>query len=139
MRYASFVAILAFASAFATNGAAASASDRSSQSRAAERAYLRTVSPLTANDVTSNLRGLVGKHVAFVCEIVAIVDRGTMIGQCGKEIEPVDLYVHMPTTGTKTGERFRVIGEMETPSMWVDVSGHPWYTGFVKAHFVDRL
>jgi hypothetical protein len=137
MRYASFVAAMAIA--LATNGATSLAADRQSQSRAAERAYLRTVLPLTANDVTSNLRGVVGKHVAFVCEIVAIVDRATMIGQCGKEIEPVDLYVHMPTTGTKTGQRFRVIGEMETPSLWVDVSGHPWYTGFVKARFVDRL
>jgi hypothetical protein len=45
----------------------------------------------------------------------------------------------MPTDHAKTGQRFRVIGEMETPSMWVDVSGHPWYTGFVKARFVDRL
>jgi hypothetical protein len=137
MRYASFVAAVAIA--LATNGAWVLASDRSPQSRAAERAYLRTVSPLTANDVTANLRGVVGKHVAFVCEIVSIVDRGTMIGQCGKEIEPVDLYVHMPTGDAKTGQRFRVIGEMETPSMWVDVSGHPWYTGFVKARFVDRL
>jgi hypothetical protein len=137
MRNASFVAALAIA--FAANGASGAGASGLSQSRAAERAYLRTVSPLTANDVTSNLRGVVGKHVAFVCEVVAIVDRGTMIGQCGKEIEPIDLYVHMPTTGTKTGQRYRVIGEMETPSLWVDVSGHPWYTGFVKARFVDRL
>ena len=89
--------------------------------------------------MTANLRGVVGKRVAFVCEIVSIVDRGTMIGQCGKEIEPVDIYVHMPTVHEKTGERVRVLGEMETPAMWVDVSGHPWYTAFVKARFVDHL
>jgi hypothetical protein len=106
---------------------------------AAERTYLRTVTPLTADQVTANLRGVVGKHVSFVCEIVSIVNAQTMIGQCGKEIEPVDLYVHMPTAGTHAGERFRVIGEMESPGFWVDVTGHTWYTPFVKAHFVDRV
>ena len=137
MRYASFVAALAIA--LAADGASRATAGGIRESKTAERAYLRTVTPLTANEVTANLRGVVGKRVAFVCEIVTVVDRGTMIGQCGKDIEPVDIYVHMPTSGTKTGQRVRVIGEMETPSMWVDVSGHPWYTGFVKAHFVDRI
>jgi len=137
MRYAPFVAALLVA--FATNGAPRASADAVSKNRAAERAYLRTVTPLTANEVTANLRGVVGKHVSFVCEIVTVVDRGTMIGQCGKEIEPVDIYVHMPTAHATTGERVRVLGEMETPAMWVDVSGHPWYTAFVKARFVDHL
>lgn len=105
----------------------------------AERAYLRTVTSLTANDVTANLRGVVGKRVAFVCEIVSVVDRATMIGQCGKDEEPIDIYVHMPTAGARAGQKYRVIGEMETPAVWVDVVGHPWYTGFVKARFFDKL
>jgi hypothetical protein len=137
MRIASFVAATVIA--FATNGASQARADNLAQSKAAERSYLRTVTPLTANEVTANLRGVVGKRVAFVCEIVSIVDRGTMIGQCGKDIEPVDIYVHMATAGKKSGDRVRVIGEMETPALWVDISGHPWYTGFLKARYVDRM
>lgn len=133
-----FAAILL--GAFAANGAACAFADSpATPSGAAERAYLHTVTTLTANDVTSNLRGVVGKRVSWNCEIVSVVDRATMIGQCGKDTEPVDIYVHMPTNGTRPGERFHIVGEMETPAMWVDVVGHPWYTAFVKARFFDRL
>ncbi len=105
----------------------------------AERAYAKTVTPMTANDVTANLRGVVGKRVRFVCDITSIVDKGSLIGQCGTDAEPVDLYVHTPTAGLRIGGRIRVLGEMETPSMWVDVTGHPWYTPFVRARFTDPL
>jgi hypothetical protein len=139
MRTAPFATILAMAIAAGAVGVPPVRANTLPRPQAAERAYLRTVTPLTADQVTSNLRGVVGKHVSFVCEIVSIVNPQTMIGQCGKEIEPVDLYVHMPTAGTHAGERFRVTGEMESPGFWVDVTGHTWYTPFVKARFVDRV
>ena len=104
-----------------------------------ERTFARSVTSLTAADVTSNLRGVVGRRVAFVCSITSIVDSATAIGQCGKDIEPYDLYLHFATHGVKPGEKLRILGEMETPGVWVDVTGHPWYTAFVKARYVDRL
>ena len=106
---------------------------------AAERQFARSVGSLTANDVTANLPGNIGKRVAFLCDVNVVVDAGTIIGQCGKDIEPVDLYVHLATKGLRVGQRLRVLGEMEAPSQWVDVRGHTWYTGFVRARFVDRL
>ena len=105
----------------------------------AKRAFARTVEPISAQAVTGNLRGDVGKHVRFTCAVVTIVDRGSIVGQCGETYEPVDLYVHLSTAGLKQGDRLRVLGEMEPPSMWVDITGHTWYTGFVRARYVDRL
>ncbi len=105
----------------------------------AERAFARTVAPLSANDVTGNLIRNIGRHVAFVCTVTAIVHADTMIGQCGRVEEPVDLYVLTPTAKLKIGTRLRVLGEMLTPAQWVDVTGHSWYTAMMKAEFTDRL
>ena len=130
-----FSRALACAGVFLT---VASAAPCFAATSASEREFARTVAPLTANDVTANLPGNVGKHVAFRCEVIAVVDAGAIIGQCGKDIEPVDLYVHLRTAGLRTGERLRVLGEMEPPSQWVDINGHTWFTGFVKAKYVER-
>lgn len=107
--------------------------------RDAKRAFARTVEPISAHDVTGNLRGDVGKHVRFTCAVATIVDRGSIVGQCGETYEPVNLYVHLATAGLKKGDRLRVMGEMEPPAVWVDITGHPWYTGFIHARYVDRL
>jgi len=106
---------------------------------AAERAYARTVMRASANDVTGNLIANIGKRVAFICTVTAIVHPDTMIGQCGRDAEPVDMYVLTPTTGYRIGTRLRVLGEMLAPGQWVDVTGHSWFTPFVKAKFADRL
>ena len=102
----------------------------------AERAFARTVRPLTAEAVTADLTAATGEHVAFDCSVVSVVDAGAIVGQCGRVQEPVDLYVHLRTAGLRPGARLRVLGEMEAPSQWVDITGHTWYTGFVKARFV---
>lgn len=106
---------------------------------AAERHFERSVARLSANEITANLPGNVGKHVAFDCEINAIVDAGSIVGQCGKDIEPVDLYVHLHTAGLRVGQRLRILGEMEPPAQWVDINGHSWFTGFVRARYVHHL
>ncbi len=106
---------------------------------AAARDFARSVVPLTAEAVTSNLAGTVGRRVSFVCTVQTIVTADAIIGQCGKAIEPVGLYVHLATARLHPGERLGVLGEMETPSQWVDATGHSWFTGIVKATFVRRL
>ncbi len=128
------LAFALFALCLSTN-AYASAADRAQ----AERAFLRTVTPISANDVTGNLIRNIGRHVAFVCTVTAIVHADTMIGQCGRPQEPVDLYVLTPTAGLKIGTKMRVLGEMLTPAQWVDVTGHSWYTAMMKATFADRI
>ena len=110
-----------------------------SEPSAAERAYARGVAPASANEVTGNLLRNIGKRVAFICTVTAIVHPDTMIGQCGREAEPVDMYVLTPTAGYRIGTKLRVLGEMLPPGQWVDVTGHSWFTPFVKAKFVDRF
>ncbi len=127
------------ARAFALSIALASAAFPPPTTTPAGRAFARSMTHMTAADVTANLAGNAGKRVGFVCEINAIVDARSMIGQCGKAIEPVDLYVHLPTATLHLGEKLRVFGTMEPPAQWVDVNGHTWYTPFVHAEFVDRL
>jgi hypothetical protein len=104
-----------------------------------ERAYARTIEPASANEVTANLIKNIGKRVAFICTVTAIVHADTMIGQCGRDAEPIDMYVLTPTAGYHVGTKLRVLGEMAPPGQWVDVTGHSWFTPFVKAKFADRI
>jgi hypothetical protein len=106
---------------------------------AAERAYARTIDPQSANEVTGHLIQNIGKRVAFICWVTAIVHPDTMIGQCGRPAEPIDMYVLTPTKGFTIGTKLRVLGEMMTPGQWVDVTGHSWFTPFVKAKYADRI
>ena len=122
-----------------SSGAARADGQKMPALSAAERAYARTVTPASANDVTGNLVANIGKRVAFICTVTAIVHPDTMIGQCGRDAEPVDMYVLTPTAGYRIGTRLRVLGEMLPPGQWVDVTGHSWFTPFVKAKFVDRF
>jgi hypothetical protein len=106
---------------------------------AAERAFARTASTMNAHEITGNLARYTGTHVNFHCTVTAIVDSETMIGQCGRDNEPVDLYVMTRTAGLRIGRKVRVLGEMLVPSQWTDVTGHTWYTPMVKADFLDRF
>jgi hypothetical protein len=142
-RLAAFVAIpsacvwspaLASGPFFSTSAALAPA-----HMSASERAYARTIAPASANEVTANLIKNIGKRVAFICTVTAIVHPDTMIGQCGRDAEPIDMYVLTPTKGYTVGTKLRVLGEMAPPGQWVDVTGHSWFTPFVKAKFADRI
>jgi hypothetical protein len=89
--------------------------------------------------VTGDLSSSTGRRVAFVCEVDEIVGRGIILGQCGSDAEPADLFVRLPTEHVRQGERLRVLGVMETPATWADVTGHTVYYAFVRAIFVDAL
>lgn len=80
-----------------------------------------------------------GSPVAYSCNVDAVLRKGTIIGQCGPETEPVDLFIEMPGARVKTGQRVRVLGLLEPPIPWTDVFGHTVYYAFVRAVFVDRL
>jgi hypothetical protein len=111
----------------------------SADRRAKEAAFMRTVRPnLTANEMTSDVLSYVGNRVAFICSIEERTRPGVVVGQCGTEGEPVDLYLKLPGTW-RTNDRVRVLGTMDTPATWSDVGGHTVYYPFVKAQFVDRL
>jgi hypothetical protein len=107
--------------------------------RAQEAAFLRTVDPLlTADRMTSDVLAYVHAHVAFICEVEELTRPGVVVGQCGTEGEPVDLYLKLPGTWHKN-EKLRVLGIMDTPASWSDVDGHTIYYPFVRAVYVDRL
>jgi len=92
----------------------------------------------TANQITSNSDYYVGRHVAFDCTVDAIVRADTLVGQCGKEIEPIDLYIRMTTRGRTVGDRFHVLGVMLPPASWTDAMGHTVEYPIVRAVFLDR-
>lgn len=93
----------------------------------------------TAEDMTADVNAHTGEHVAYTCEIEEL-DRPTVaVGQCGPPEEPVDLYLELPPGTWRVGQRVRVLGIMDRPASWSDVSGHTIYYPFVKAVFVDRL
>jgi len=101
---------------------------------------MRTVNPRnTANRVTGDLPYYAGTHVAYTCTVDEIVQAGLILGQCGPEAEPVDLYVKLPTQQLRVGQRLRVLGILERPVPWTDIFGHTVYYAFVKAVFVDKL
>lgn len=105
-----------------------------------EAAFLRTVDPRdTANVVTGDLVHYAGTHVAYACDVDNVVRAGVILGQCGSAAEPLDLFIHLPTSHVHTGDRLSVLGIMEPPAAWTDVSGHTVYYAFVKAIFVNRL
>ena len=64
---------------------------------------------------------------------------GIILGQCGADAEPMDLFVKLPTQHVRMGERFRVLGIMEAPATWADVTGHTVYYAFLRAVFVDPI
>ena len=136
MRTACVIALL-----WSMLGALASASQPSMtpQRRAQEAAFMRLVKPNeTVEDMTSNVLAHTGEHVAYICRIEELTRPGTVVGQCGPDEEPVDVYLRL--TGTwRIGERIRVLGILDTPASWSDVSGHTIYYPFVRPIFVDRL
>ena len=133
LRAASAAVLVALGAA--TLAAAASPPPQS----AAERTFARTAPPIDAHEITGHLFKYTGTHVNFVCTVASIVHSDTMITQCGRANEPVDLYVIGATAGLHVGSKLRVLGEMMVPGQWTDVTGHTWLTPFVKAHFIDRF
>jgi len=111
------------------------------QSRPAqEAAFMRTVNVHdTAYVVTGDLPAYAGRHVAYTCDVDVVVRSGVILGQCGSEAEPMDLFVELPTGGLHAGDRLRVLGVMDRPASWSDITGHTVYYAFLKAVFVDRV
>lgn len=104
----------------------------------AEAAFLKTVNNRNSSYVvTGDLAHYAGTHVAYTCSVDAIVRPGVILGQCGAEAEPVDLFVELPTEHLRAGDKLRVLGVMERPATWTDVTGHTVYYAFVRAVFVD--
>jgi hypothetical protein len=113
-----------------------------SASRAHEEAlFMRTVDMATddANATVGDLQKNAGKHVAFDCWVEQVVRNGVMIGQCGNPDEPIDVFVKLPTAGLHIDDHLRVLGVMEQPAVWADVTGHPVYYAFLRAVYVDRV
>jgi len=141
--------VRAAAVALAIGLALAAPSARAHSSAPADKALARSVQEarfLRAVDrqnslgrVTGDLSSSTGSRVAFVCAVDGIVRRGIILGQCGSVAEPTDLFVKLPTQHLRMGERLRVLGVMEAPATWVDVTGHAVYYAFVRAVFVDPL
>jgi hypothetical protein len=105
-----------------------------------EARFLRTVDPSrTANFVTGDLTRYAGTHVAYICDVDTVVRAGVILGQCGSDAEPIDLFVRLPTDHLRVGDRLRVLGIMEPPATWADVMGHTVYYAFVRAMFVDTV
>ena len=105
-----------------------------------EAAFLRTVDVRnTANVVTGDLTTSVGTHVDYRCDVDRIVRSGVILGQCGGEAEPMDLFVELPTSHLREGDHLRILGVMERPASWSDITGHTVYYAFVRAVFVDRV
>jgi hypothetical protein len=106
---------------------------------AQEAAFMRSVKPnQTAEDMTSNVLAHTGERVAYVCQIEELTRPGVVVGQCGPAEEPVDVYLNLPGTW-RIGQRVRVLGILDTPASWSDVSGHTIYYPFVRAVFIDRV
>ena len=138
-------ALLAVALVLALAGVAAAsttgvAMGLTPERQAQEVAFMRSVKPnQTAEDMTSNVLAHTGEHVAYTCEISELTRPGVVVGQCGPDEEPVDVYLRLPAGNWRMGQRVRVLGILDTPASWSDVSGHTIYYPFVRAVFVDRL
>jgi membrane-bound lytic murein transglycosylase B len=132
-------AISAFASSALAAGAATSA-PISAERRAQEAAFMRSVKPnQTANDMTGNVLAHVGERVAYTCRVEEVTRSPVVVGQCGADSEPVDLYLKLPPGHWRVGDKIRVLGILDTPASWSDISGHTVYYPFVKAVFADRI
>ncbi len=92
-----------------------------------------------ANAITGDLPREAGKAVSYYCSVETVVQPGVIIGQCGPDQETVDVFVKLPTAHLKVDDRLRVLGVIEPPAAWADVTGHVVYYAFVRAVFVDRL
>ncbi len=107
---------------------------------AQEMAFARHIAvDRTANVVTGNVPYYTGMHVGYTCEVDDIITAAVLVGQCGRDEEPVDLYIEMPTPGWHLHDHFRLLGVIDRPGSWADVTGHTIYYPFIKAVFVDRL
>jgi hypothetical protein len=107
---------------------------------AQEAAFARAVKvDQTANVVTGNVPYYTGMHVGYTCDVDDIITPAVLIAQCGRDEEPVDLYVEMPTSGWRLHERFRLFGVIDRPGSWADVTGHTIYYPFIRAVYVDRV
>lgn len=101
---------------------------------------MRSVDPhKTANAVTGDLSAYAGTHVAYTCEVDQVIRDGVILGQCGPEEEPVDLFVHIATKHLHHGEKYRILGIIERPAEWTDIYGHTVYYAFLNAVFVDPV
>ncbi len=128
--------------ALATVALAAGAGNASAaQSRAAEEAaFLNGVDRNeTANAMTGNVPYFTGSKIKLRCTVEAIVGPGVMVAQCGKEVEPVDIYVRAATEHRHAGDVLRVLGVVDTPGSWTDLMGHTVYYPIVNARFVDVI
>jgi hypothetical protein len=133
---AAVVAALMLTLTLAAPAPAGAASSRAHQ----EALFMQTVDTDTdANATVGNLTGNAGKHVAFDCFVEEVIRNGIMIGQCGNPDEPIDVFVKLPTAGLRIADHLRVLGVMEQPAVWADVTGHPVYYAFLRAVFVDRV
>jgi hypothetical protein len=131
-----FAAVVPFAVAAALGAPASTLPSRAQQ----ESAFLKVVDAQSnADAVAGNLMGAVGKHVDYECWVEQVVREGIMIGQCGNPDEPIDVFVKLPTDHLKIGDHLRVLGVIEQPAVWADVTGHPVYYAFMRAVFVDRM
>jgi hypothetical protein len=130
------LALAASSAARAQSSAPEKGLSRSTQ----EARFLRSVDRQnTASRVTGDLSSYTGSRVAYVCAVDQIVRPGIILGQCGSDAEPMDLFVKLPTEHVRMGERFRVLGVMEAPATWADVTGHTVYYAFLRAVFVDPM
>lgn len=101
---------------------------------------MRSVKPnQTANDMTGNVLAHVGERVAYTCRVEEVTRPPVVVGQCGADSEPVDLYLKLPPGHWRVGDKIRVLGILDTPASWSDISGHTVYYPFVKAVFADRI
>jgi hypothetical protein len=135
-------AVLAIVAALALTAstAVAAPASLSSERRAQEAAFMRTVKPnQTPNDMTENVIAHVGEHVAYSCEIEEVTRSPIVVGQCGAASEPVDLYLKLTPGTWRVGDKVRVLGVLDTPATWSNINGETVYYPFVKALFVDRL
>jgi hypothetical protein len=107
---------------------------------AAEAAFLRSVNrDQSADEMTDDVPAHTGEHVAYTCSVDEIVRPAVVVGQCGPEDEPVDLFLELPPGRWRVGQVLRVLGIIDRPGSWSDVSGHTIYYPFIKAVFVDRI
>jgi hypothetical protein len=108
--------------------------------KAQEAQFMRSVkTSQTAEDMTANVLAHTGEHVAYECWIEEQTRPGVVVGQCGAPDEPVDVYIKLPPGHWLMGQKVRVLGILDAPATWSDVSGHTIYYPFVKAVFVDQI
>jgi hypothetical protein len=91
----------------------------------------------TADRVTGDLSAFAGAHVRYDCDVEDVVGPHTILGQCGADVEPVDLFINMPPMRLHKGDRWRILGTLLEPVPTTDIGGHTVFYAFVQAMFVD--